>query len=171
MKLSRKNKILILGFIISIIVVYRFALSKTIATNQIVSQLKQEQHSLNNVSNTIYSLQAQEKKLDSILKNYNLSINNSFQQSLLKNITLFANTYNLQILAFNKPHEVNTNITKLKTYSFEVKGDFISTLKMINDLEQLQLGELISINFEKKTNFRTGVKFLTCKILLQKMLE
>jgi hypothetical protein len=135
------------------------------------SQLTQEQVSLNNISNSVFSLETQEKNLDSILKNYNLSIDNSFQQSLLKNITQFANTYNLQILAFNKPHEINTKITKLKTYSFEVKGDFISTLKMINELEQLQLGELISINFEKKTNFRTGVKFLTCKVLLQKMLE
>jgi hypothetical protein len=171
MKLSLKNKVLIIGFIISLFIVYKLALSKTIETSIAVSQLSKEQITLSNISNTVLRFQLQEKKLDSILKNYNLSIDNSFQQSLLKNITQLSKKHNLQILAFDKPHEFKTNFTKLSTYSFEIKGDFISILKMINKLETLQLGELISIDFEKKTNFKTGVKFLTCKVLLQKIGE
>ncbi|NVK51293.1 MAG: hypothetical protein HWD85_00040 [Flavobacteriaceae bacterium] len=169
MKLSLKNKVLIVGFLILIIVIYKFTIAKTIETKKVVSKLKSEQETLNNISTTIYQLQTEEKTLDTILNNYNLSIDNSFQQSLLKSITSFANKYHLQILAFNKPHELKTTITKLKTYSFEVRGDFISILKMINELEQLQLGKLISIDFEKKTNVTTRAKFLSCKILLQKM--
>lgn len=171
MKFSLKNKVLVFCFIISSIIVYKFALGKTIETNRLVLKLEKEKLTLDNISSVLTNLQAEEHALDSILKSYNLSINNSFQQSLLKNLTTTANKNKLQIISFNKPHEYRSDITKLKTYSFEIKGDFISILKMINELEQLQLGEFISIDFQKKSNYKTGRKFLTCKILLQKMGE
>lgn len=169
MGIKLKNKILVIGFIIALFIVYKFAISKTIETQNVVSKLAKEKSLLNNISTKILDLEAKEVQLDAILKKRNISISNSFQQTLLQNVTSFAQMNKLQIIAFNEPHTYSTNITKLATYSFEIKGDFISLLKMVNFLERLQLGELLTINFEKKKNFRTNRNYLTCKVLLQKV--
>jgi hypothetical protein len=169
MNIKLKNRILVIGFLLSLLIAYNFAISKTIEVQRVVRELSKEKLLLNNVSNRISSLNLKEQQLNSILKSYNVSINNSFQQTLLQNITSFSKNNNLQIIAFNEPHLFNSNITKLSTYSFEIKGNFISLLKMINYLEQQQFGELISIQLEKKKNYRTNSSYLTCVVLLQKV--
>lgn len=168
MDIKLKNKILVVGFIVVLFIIYEFAISKTIETNKIVSQLTIEKSLLKNVSNKILDLKTKEAQLDAILKKRNISISNSFQQMLLQNVTSFAQKNELQIIAFSEPHTYNTNITRLATYSFEIKGSFISLLKMICFLEELQLGKLLTIKFEKKNNYRNNTNYLTCKILLQK---
>ena len=169
MDIKLKNKILVIGFIVALFIVYKFAISKTIETQKVVSKLTTEKSLLSNVSSKILDLEAKEAQLDAILKKRNISISNSFQQTLLQNVTSFAQKNKLQIIAFNEPHTYSTKITKLATYSFEIRGNFISLLKMVNFLESLQLGELITINFEKKKNFRTNTNYLTCNVLLQKV--
>jgi hypothetical protein len=169
MDIRIKNKILAIGFIVSLFIVYKFAVSNTIEVKKMVKILNDEKLLLNNISEKISNLQVKEVQLDVILKKRNISINHSFQQTLLQNVNSVAKKNSLQIMAFNEPHKYNNGVTKLFTYSFEVKGDYISLLRMINHLENLQLGNLISVNFEKKKNFRSNTNFLTCKILLQKV--
>jgi hypothetical protein len=53
------------------------------------------------------------------------------------------------------------------TYSFEVKGTFKALLTLANTLEKQQLGEIISINFEKKKNYRINKQELTAQFHLQ----
>lgn len=170
MNLKLKNRILVAGCVLLLFTVYKLAISKTIETQKVATILNKEKLLLNNVSNKISYLKQQEQQLDSILKSYNVSINNSFQQTLLQNITSFSKKNRLQVIAFNKPHEYNSSMTKLSTYSFELKGNFAPLLKLINHIEKLQLGELISVHFEKKKNYRTNSNYLTCKILLQKVM-
>lgn len=169
MDIKLKNKILITSFILALFIVYKFAVVKTFETQKIVDELIEEKLLLSTISAKIFALKTKEIQLDAVLKKRNISINNSFQQTLLQNITSFAKQNKLQIIAFNEPHTFITNVTKLSTYSFEVKGNFIPVLRMINFLEKLQLGELITINFEKKKNFRTNTNYLTCRVLLQKV--
>ena len=58
----------------------------------------------------------------------------------------------------------------LKTYSFTVKGSYANILKLIYKFEQHgNFGKLISVNFEKKKNYKTGKVNLECKIFLQKI--
>ena len=169
MNLNLKNKILIVCFIASLFIVYRFAVSNTIEARKVVSDLTKEKILLTNVSSKIATLKAKELQLDKILKKKNISIHTSFQQALLQNVSSFAKKNKLQIIAFNQPHLFNTNITKLHTYSFEVRGHFNSLLKLTNHLENLQLGKLVSIKFEKKKDFRKNTSFLTCNVLLQRV--
>jgi hypothetical protein len=164
-----KNKLLLVGFIISLILIYQFAIVKTIEAKKVVSILRKENALLHHISENITYLKKEEIVLDSILKSVDVSIDNSFQQTLLQKITVFTKKNKLQIIAFKEPHQLITNNTKLSTYAFEVKGTFISLLKMVNYIEQLQLGELISIEYKKKKNYRTNSNYLICKIFLQKI--
>ncbi len=168
MDIKLKNKILVIGFVTLLFIVYKFTISKTFETQKMVAELTTEKLLLSNISTKISSLQNKELQLDAILKKRNILVNNSFQQTLLQNVTSFVKKNKLQILSFNQPHSYSTDITKLTTYSFEIKGDFISLLRMVNFLGKLQLGELITINFEKKNSYRNKTSYLTCSILLQK---
>ena len=112
MEIKLKNKILVVGFIATLFIVYRFAVSKTFETQKIVRELAEEKLLLSTVTNKILVLKTKEVQLDAILKKRNISINNSFQQALLQNVTSFAKKNKLQIIAFNKPHTFSSTVTK-----------------------------------------------------------
>ncbi len=169
MDIKIRNKILVVGFVFLLFVVYKLAISKTIETRSSVSKLLVEKKLLSNVTAKIAQLKLKEYQLDSILKSYNLSIDNSFQQTLLQKVTEFSKKEKLQIIQFKEPHIFIDNEANRSTYSFELKGNFISLLKIVNYLEDLQLGQLISINFVKRKNYRANTNYLTCEILLQKV--
>lgn len=169
MDIKLKNRILIFSFVLSLLLIYKFVLTRTIEVQKDFEKLSEEKSLLDNASHKIFKLNEEEKQLDAILKKKNISVKNTFQQTLLQSITTFSAKNNLEIVSFNKPHEYKTEITKLLTYSFEVKGNYISLLKLINYLEDLQLGTLKSITFNKKKNFRTNRNYLTCQIYLQRL--
>ncbi|MDG2194263.1 MAG: hypothetical protein P8K77_05320 [Polaribacter sp.] len=164
-----KNKLLVAGCVAMLFVVYQFAIQKTIDSKKVLRELTAEKELLHNAADRIAVLQQQNVHLDSLLNSYDISINSSFQQVLLQKITRFAKKKKLQVIAFNEPHQFASNGTKISTYSFEVKGNFIPLLQLVQFLEQQQLGALISIHFEKKKNYSANRTYLTCKLLLQKV--
>ena len=167
MKDKQKNIALIVGFLVLLIISYVFSIQKTLDLKSNVKELTKEKELVSNASERIFNLQQENKYLDSILQLKELSIENSFQQTLLQKLNAFSKTATIEIISFNEPHlfrEINTN---LMTYSFEVKGTFKTLLKLVNTLEKQQLGEIISINFEKKKNYRRNNYELTALFHLQ----
>ncbi|MBL4568343.1 MAG: hypothetical protein JKY69_01295 [Flavobacteriaceae bacterium] len=169
MNYKHKNRLLVIGFIVMLVVAYKLAIQKTVESKSMLLSMTNEKELLRNASNSMSLLKQQDIYLDSLLKSYDISSNSSFQQVLLQKITRFSKENKLQIIAFNEPHTFVSNGTKLSTYAVEVKGYFIPLLQLVQFLEQQQLGELVSIHFEKKKNYRINRNFLTCKLLLQKV--
>ncbi len=99
-----------------------------------------------------------------------ITVGSSFQNNLLQFINTYATDNQLKIVAFNEPHQFIKNDAILKTYSFTLKGSFTNILQLIYKLEQQgNYGKLISINFNKKKNYKTNNIFLECEIFLQKI--
>jgi hypothetical protein len=73
------------------------------------------------------------------------------------------------VLSFDEPHQTIKDHTKLLTYSFKIKGNFITLLKLTNYIERQQLGTITSVNFEKKRNYRRNKEELTGVFYLQKL--
>lgn len=167
----QKNIGLLIGFLASIFIAYNFSIKKTLESKKKHSSLLQEKDLVDNAVARIQYLQQKNKSLDVFLTSKNVSVETSFQQMLLEKITKFSKGKNLDIIAFNQPHRIENNQTVIETYSFELKGDYVSLLKLINYLEHEQLGQLISVNFEKKKNYKTNRYYLTTTILLQKMIN
>ena len=167
MKDKQRNIALIVGFLLLLTISYVFSIQKTIDLKSRVKELKKEKELASNAGERIFNLQQENKYLDSILQLKELSIENSFQQTLLQKLNAFSKTATIEIISFDEPHlfrEINTN---LMTYSFEVKGDFKTLLKLVNTLEKQQLGEIISINFEKKKNYRRNKQELSAQFHIQ----
>jgi hypothetical protein len=166
---KQKNIALVIGFLLLLIVSYVFSIKKTLELKSRLVSLEKDKELLSNASERIYKLQQENKYLDAVLQKKELTIDNSFQQLLLSKINKFKNKNSIEVIAFNQPHKVTKNNTSLQTYSFEVKGSFNALLQLTNFIERQQLGELISVNFEKKRNYRKNKEELTGIYYLQKL--
>ena len=164
---QHKNTVLVVGFLLALIFAYVFSIQKTIDLKTSMLQLQKEKENLSNASERIFNLQQENKYLDSILKQRDLSIENSFQQTLLQKLNTFSKTTTIEIIAFNAPHSFKEKNANLMTYSFEIKGRFNALLKLVNTIERQQLGVLISVDFEKKRNYRRNREELLGKFYMQ----
>lgn len=166
---KQKSIGLVIGFVLLLVISYVFSIQKTLDLKSRLTDLKKEKKLLSNASERIFNLQQENKYLDSILQQKELSIENSFQQLLLNKLNTFEKENQIEVISFNEPHQVVKNKTNLSTYSFEIKGSFNTLLKLTNFLERQQLGKLTSVNFEKKKNYRKNRDELTAQFYLQKL--
>jgi uncharacterized protein YnzC (UPF0291/DUF896 family) len=166
---KNKNILLVVGFFVVLFIAYSFSIKKTMEAKELLTTLWSEKELQSNAQSKIFNLQQENAHLDAILRKRDLSIENSFQQTLLKKINSFAEKEKITIISFEEPHEFERNEINLKTYFFEIKGDFRALLKLINELERQQLGQLVSVNFIKKKKYRTNRTALSCQFYIQKL--
>jgi len=165
---KQKNRALVAGFVLLLLISYFFSIEKTIDLRQRAKELHQEKELLENASQRIFNLQQENKYLDSILQVKEISIENSFQQTLLQKLNTFQKEVPITIMAFNEPHIIEQDNIILKTYSLEIKGDFQSLLQLLNTFEKQQLGTMTSVTFEKKKNYRRNREELIGEFFIQK---
>ena len=169
MKLNRKNKILIFGFFITLYLCYAFAFSNTIEYyHQYKSQKELIDANLNDPA-IMQQLIAKEKQLTKILGQYSTADKESFQNDLLKQLSVLSNKYNIKIVDFKEPHVYTDKNIKSYSYSFSLEGSFNGMLLLVNNLENnASLGYIKHISFIKKKNYKTNSDYLTGEIILQK---
>jgi len=162
-----KNIVLISGFVIVLIACYKFAILKTLEAKYEYKSLIQEEELFKNTPKQLSILKQKQKYYDSILVSNKLE-GNSLQNSLLKVITGFAESENLEIVSFLEPHITSQNNLTIKTYEFVLEGNYSAIIKLIHQLEQrTKFGEIINLHFEKKKNYRTGRNYLQARVLLR----
>ena len=104
---------------------------------------------------------------DSILGQYKLD-KSSIQNNLLKVINEYATKNQLKVVDFIEPHITTTNDLVVKTYDFTLEGPYNTINKFIFLLEQqTKFGEIISLSFEKKKNYKTAASYLQARVLLE----
>lgn len=169
MSKQQKYWLYIIGFLAVFFLIYNFSIKKTVYAKKRYLELLNEKTTLDNVSLEGNYLAQKNKYLDSILNSNNLSLSNTFQQILLQKITRFSEDKGVDVIEFNEPHIFKQKSSNIEIYSFELRGGFNNILKLINHIEQQHLGELISINYKKKKNYRTNRDYLTTKIFLKRV--
>ena len=164
---SLKNKLLVGGFVILLFLCYKFAIANTFALKSEHSKLSKEQKIFENTPKQIAILKKKEQYYDSLLTKYKIG-GTSLQNNLLNTVTSFSKDHNLKVVAFSEPHVFSEKSLIINTYSFTVEGHFNNILQLIYTLEQhTKYGEVISVSYEKKKNYRTGKSYLQAKIVLQ----
>ena len=94
--------VIIIGFLILLLISYQFSIKKTVDLKDSVTVLNKEKELLSNASQRIFNLQQENKYLDSILQKKEISIENSFQQTLLQKLNSFQQTVPLEIISFSE---------------------------------------------------------------------
>lgn len=169
MRLNRKNKLLLLGFLLALYICYSFAISNTIGYYN-EYQLKSEKIAENNNAPKLaYQLQQKEKQLDVLLSRYSIHASESFQSDLLKQLTAYTDSYNLKIIDFKEPHIVAERDFATTSYIFSLEGSFNGCLALLNKMENNpSLGSIKHLNFAKKRNYKTNVDQLFVEVIMQK---
>lgn len=169
MKLNRKNKLLLLGFIVIIYFCYNFAISKTI---YYYKQYKSQQEMFSNTISSpkiLAQLLLKEKQIDKITSQNNVQ-STSFQNELLKELSNYCDAYQLKIVNFQEPHMYTEKETTTTSYSFSIEGSFNRVIMLLNKMENKQnLGIIKHVNSVKKTNFKTNQDYLVTTIIIQKI--
>lgn len=162
-----KNIVLVFGFILAVFLCYKMAFSETIRLKNEFNALVIQETLFKNTPKQFSILKQKQKYYDSLLNQYQLN-EGSVQNSLLKIINTYADSTHLKVVSFLEPHIENNNDLKVNTYQFTLEGNFNALIKLIHKLEQkTKFGEIVNIHFEKKTNFRTGKKYLQARVLLK----
>ncbi|MDA9316479.1 hypothetical protein N9Q58_01030 [Polaribacter sp.] len=165
---KQKNKVLLVSFLLILVLSYVFSIRKTVELKSKLVNLSNDKKILLRANKTITSLQQENDYLDSVLRQKDIYFENSFQQTLLKKLNDFSKRTSMDIISFKQPHIYSNKTTVLMSYEFQVKGNFKSLLQLTNTLERQQLGELISVNFDKKRNYRNNRDELTGLFYIQK---
>ncbi len=162
-----KNRLLIVGFLLVIILCFQLAISKTIAVKKEYTILKDQESLFKNTPKQVSLLKQKQLYYDELLSKYQIN-GSSVQNNLLKTINRFADSTNLKVVSFLEPHSITKTDLKVNTYQFTLQGNFNAILKLIHALEQhTKFGEVTNLHFTKKKNFRTGTFYLQASVLLK----
>lgn len=173
MKLNNKNKLLIFGFFIFLIICYSFGFSKTI---QFYRKYKTESELLNSSAGNqelLGKLIKKQKQLNYVLEQNDFKGEASFQNELLKNLNnSIEESSNVKIIDFKEEHIYPEKEVTTISYCFTLEGPFNSILKTIHDIEKKPyLGTVKHININKNTNYSNNTFYLEVDVILQRSIE
>jgi len=169
MKLTKKNKYLIFGFIAMLVISYKLALENTIVAKMRYSENVEKQASISNLPKQLSMLSQKEQFLDKQLQELNLE-DTSMQSSLLKFLNKQVRQYKVKVIDFNSPHIITTENEEIATYIFNLEGGYTNILKTLNSLENNgSFGSITHVGFEKKKNYRTKRTYLQAEVFLEQI--
>ena len=171
MKQITKNKLLILGFFLAVVIAYQLAFLKTVKIRGELVSLEEQSILFKNTEQLLSSIKGREKFVDSILKKNNIK-NTSIQNNLLELLNEQSLKKGFSINNFIEPHIVSNENTTTTSFQFTLKGNFVNLLRVIYQLEQnYNYGKIIHIDFKKKYNYRSRKDELFCFVLLECLLS
>ena len=162
-----KNIVLVLGFVLIVVIAYKYAIANTLQLKNEYGSLQREALVFDNMPLQLSSLKQKERYYDSLLTEYQLR-ESSMQNSLLSAINAFADANQLKVIDFLEPHRIEQNDLAVNTYQFTLEGDYNVILSLVHQLEQhTKFGEIINLNFKKRKDYRTGKYYLQASVLLK----
>jgi hypothetical protein len=169
MRLNKKNKMLVLGFLLALYICYSFAISNTITYYKEYNSKNELITNNNDTPKLAHQLRLKEKQLDVVLSQYNITATESFQNDLLKQLNTYSNTYHLKIIDFKEPHITTEKGFITISYIFSLEGSFNGCISLLNKIENSPtLGSIKHLNFTKKRDYKTNVDQLFVEIILAK---
>lgn len=168
MKLNKKNKLLVVGFVLILYICYSFAISNTISYYKEYKQKEQQIADDSSMPNLVNQLLQKEKQLDQVLSQYEINVSDSFQNDLLKQLSSYSNQYHLKITDFQEPHNITQKGFNTTSYVFTLEGSFNGCLALLNQIENNpKLGAIKHLNFTRKKNYKTNTDQLFVEVIMQ----
>ncbi|MEO0570792.1 MAG: hypothetical protein AAF039_03735 [Bacteroidota bacterium] len=169
MLVNRKNKLLVLGFALMVLISYRLAIRNTLSTYGTYVENKKGKERVGNIPKQLALLTQKERALDKKLRELNLE-DSSNQSNLLKFLNRQAQLNAVKIIAFNAPHSVKKENRTTETYIFDLEGNYTDILKIINALENSgSFGAVVHLQIEKLKNYRSKKTYLQAKVFLEQV--
>lgn len=167
MTFKQKNKYLLIGAFCAGLLIYFFAINKTIQLRQQVKTIETELEQAVNSTGQMEALQRKVNTMDSKLKRY-ISDSDQNQEHVLDLISHFCSSHQLYLKDFPHANTFTQNDIELETIQFTVEGRYVNLLKLVYYLEQeARTGRITGVKFYSETNYRTMKKQVLATIFLQ----
>lgn len=167
--MTKKNKLLILGFALMVLVSYQFAIKNTVNTYGDYLENKKTKEKVANIPKQLALLTQKERVLDRQLQELNLE-DSSVQSNLLKFLNQQARLHSVKVIVFNAPHSIVEESKTVETFIFDLEGNFTDILKTVNALENNgSFGAVVHLQIEKLKNYRSKKTFLQAKVFLEQV--
>lgn len=169
MRLDKRNKLMIGGFVLALVVCYQLAIKKTLALRTQYVHDSKIREQTKDLPQKLANLKKQELQLDTQFASLNLKSTN-MQHELLRFLNEQASEHSVKVIDFSSPHVTNEGETTTSTYQFVLEGGFSNILKVAHALETKgNFGGISHMAFEKQKDLRYGKSFLQASIFIQQM--
>ncbi|WP_228235542.1 hypothetical protein [Allomuricauda sp. M10] len=169
MRLDNRNKILILGFILTLVASYFLAISKTFELWKDQKNQEEQKVLAQNVFHELDQLSEKESSLDLQFEQMDLEPT-ILQNSLLHFLNQQGMEHRIKILDFKVPHIIIDGPITTKTYQFTLEGGFPDILKVAHGLEgQGNYGVISHISFEKQQDPKSRNTYLQTTFHLEQI--
>ncbi|MBL7884741.1 MAG: hypothetical protein JNL69_11775 [Bacteroidia bacterium] len=166
---KKKNQLLLLIAVSMMLIIYNFAIKRTIEVIKSVNAGSEQLEIASNAPQAAEQLKKELKLIDSKIGTLNpKELNN--EQALLELVTEYCQSQKAILREFPKTtiHEQGELI--IETNNFLVQGNFNTLLNLVYILEQKsKLGKISSVKYQLKKDFKSKEMILTASIYIQKI--
>tara|TARA_B100000949_G_scaffold229706_1_gene239032 strand:- start:1087 stop:1599 length:513 start_codon:yes stop_codon:yes gene_type:complete len=169
MQLDKRNKLLIGGFVLGLLVCYQLAIKKTLALRSRYLKETEQREQAKDIPEKLADLRKKEIQLDTRFGQLNLGSTN-VQNELLHFLNEQGSQHSVKIMDFKAPHVVSEDNTTTRTYRFVLEGQFTNILKVAHGLEtKANFGGITHMAFEKQRDPRQRKSYLQATLHVQQM--
>jgi hypothetical protein len=162
-----KNQLLIAGIAILAMLIYLFAIKKTIRVYTQYSNAKNKIEQASNIPFMITKLEKELRKIDEKIGSQNYTGINT-EQNLLEVITIYCQKNHAVLREFPQATASLQGNLLVETNVFIVEGNFNTLLNLVYLLEQKsKLGKVASVHYQFKKDIKTRDIVLTATIYIQ----
>jgi len=130
-----------------------------------VSRLQNEVDQISTAPIQIQQLKQELAGLDGKIGNHSGEIS---QEGIFRDLSQYCTQHKLIIREFPVFHQYSSQDHLVRSFQVEIEGGFHDLLKLVYHLEQeIYLGKIASLDFEKKMDRRSRQEYLNLKITLQ----
>lgn len=162
----KKNQLLLAGAGLLLLLVYSFAISKTVALRSTCLKLEQRVDSAAHLPEETAGMEA---KLAQIEKNFGSdSASGNTHEALLGVVSAWSQQHHLVLREFPELLQYRNREWNVETHRFTVEGNFTELLRLVHLLEQTQqLGKVVSADYRSRRDPRTKALSLTVTVYVQ----
>lgn len=169
MRLDKRNKLLIGGFVLVLFVCYQLAIKKTLALRSQYLRETEQQEQVLDIPVKLADLRNKELQLDAQFEALNLGSNN-VQNELLHFLNEQGGQHSVKVMDFKAPHVISEENTTTRTYQFVLEGHFTNILKVAHGLEtKANFGGITHMAFEKQWDLRQKKSYLQASLHLKQI--
>jgi hypothetical protein len=165
----KKIRILIIGLVFLIPLIYHFTIRKTIKAYKDYTYTKNNSLSISSIENEVNKL---EIKLDSV----NANINNeskqiNYRQKILDITTNYLESHDLSLMKYHNPIISEYENCFVRNNCVTLNGGFVELVKYIHFMEKSnEVGQIVSVKYYKKYNKYLKKEELLCDVFIQNII-
>jgi len=163
----KKNRLLLLGAGLALLLVYSLTLSKTVALRSTCSRLELRVDSAAHLPAETAELEEQLAMIDANFRNDTLS---NLHEELLGIVSAYCQQHRLVLRDFPELLRYRNREWDVETHRFTVEGNYTELLRLVHLLEKQQgAGKVVSADYRSKRDPRTKALSLTVTVYVQQL--